>query len=50
MRETDGSIRGMYIRNTADIPPNGDDICNAYKNELGEIMVKNEVIINGYIY
>ena len=34
MRETDGSIRGMYIRNTADIPPNGDDIRNADINEL----------------
>jgi len=29
--------RGMYIRSTADIPQNLEDICNADMNELSEI-------------
>ncbi len=36
-RETTGSIRGMYICNTAYILPGRKNIRNADMNELGEI-------------
>jgi len=36
--------RGMYIRSTADIPQNLEDICNADMNELGETVFKRRDI------
>jgi len=39
--------RGMYIRSTADIPQNLEDIRNADMNELSEIVgdgLKEEII------
>ena len=40
MKETSGSSRRMYIRSTADITPNWNDIRNtAYMNKLCEIIL-----------